>query len=132
MGIARTLCAMSSDPAGTYKVLSDAVGSPRLIVDVASGAVMQRLDFDEVGKLTAEFAHRDFSRLRLVVVFAILILGWCDSDCGIMTPVLVDAQRGTLSGTSRAGLICTSTVMAPRSTEWLPRGCKVPLSRASQ
>lgn len=36
----------------TYRVISDHLGSPRLIVDVASGAVAERIDFDEWGNVT--------------------------------------------------------------------------------
>ena len=33
----------------TYRILSDHLGSPRLVVDVTSGALMQRMDYDEFG-----------------------------------------------------------------------------------
>jgi RHS repeat-associated protein len=33
----------------TYRIVSDHLGSPRLVVDVTSGAVMQRMDYDEFG-----------------------------------------------------------------------------------
>ena len=35
----------------TYRIISDQVGSPRLVVDVATGLVMQRLDYDEFGNV---------------------------------------------------------------------------------
>jgi len=35
----------------TYRILSDHLGSPRLVVDVTSGAVMQRMDYDEFGNV---------------------------------------------------------------------------------
>jgi RHS repeat-associated protein len=35
----------------TYRILSDYVGSPRLVVDVATGAVVQRLDHDPWGNV---------------------------------------------------------------------------------
>ncbi len=38
----------------TYRILSDHIGSPRLIVDVASGAVIQRMDYDANGRLTMD------------------------------------------------------------------------------
>jgi RHS repeat-associated protein len=34
---------------GTFRILSDHLGSPRLVVDVASGVVRQRVDYDEFG-----------------------------------------------------------------------------------
>jgi len=37
----------------TYKLVSDHVGSVRLVVNVATGAVVQRLDSDEFGAVTA-------------------------------------------------------------------------------
>ena len=38
----------------TYRIVSDHLGSPRLVVDVATGAVAQRMDFDEFGVLLAD------------------------------------------------------------------------------
>ncbi len=35
----------------TYRILTDHLGSPRLIVNVADGTVMQRLDYDEFGNV---------------------------------------------------------------------------------
>ncbi len=38
----------------TYRILSDHLGSPRLVVDTATGAVVQRLDYDEFGQVTLD------------------------------------------------------------------------------
>jgi RHS repeat-associated protein len=35
----------------TYRIIADQVGSPRLVVDVASGQIVQRLDYDEFGNV---------------------------------------------------------------------------------
>jgi RHS repeat-associated protein len=35
----------------TYRILRDHLGSPRLVVDTATGAVAQRMDFDEFGRV---------------------------------------------------------------------------------
>ncbi|WP_437724312.1 DNRLRE domain-containing protein [Sorangium sp. So ce861] len=35
----------------TYRILTDHLGSPRLVVDVATGVVAQRMDFDEFGRV---------------------------------------------------------------------------------
>ncbi|WP_437745460.1 RHS repeat-associated core domain-containing protein [Sorangium sp. So ce1504] len=35
----------------TYRILTDHLGSPRLVVNTATGAVMQRMDFDEFGRV---------------------------------------------------------------------------------
>jgi RHS repeat-associated protein len=35
----------------TYRIISDYLGSPRLVVDVTTGAVAQRLDYDEFGRV---------------------------------------------------------------------------------
>ena len=40
----------------TYRVIGDVVASPRLVVDVSSGAVAQRLDFDEWGIVLSDTA----------------------------------------------------------------------------
>ncbi|MBI4586444.1 MAG: PKD domain-containing protein [Planctomycetes bacterium] len=36
----------------TYRIISDHLGSPRLVVDAATGVVAQRLDYDEFGNIT--------------------------------------------------------------------------------
>jgi RHS repeat-associated protein len=33
----------------TYRIIADHLGSPRLVVDVTSGAILQRMDYDEFG-----------------------------------------------------------------------------------
>jgi RHS repeat-associated protein len=40
----------------TYRILSDHLGSVRLVVDVATGAVAQRLDYDEFGRVLLDTA----------------------------------------------------------------------------
>lgn len=37
----------------TYRLVTDHLGSVRLVVDVSSGAVAQRIDYDEFGRVTA-------------------------------------------------------------------------------
>ncbi len=39
---------------GTYRIVTDHVGSPRLVIDTATGAVVQRMDFDEWGKVLVD------------------------------------------------------------------------------
>jgi RHS repeat-associated protein len=36
---------------GTYAIISDHLGSPRMIVDVSSGAIKQEIDYDEFGRV---------------------------------------------------------------------------------
>jgi len=38
----------------TYRIISDHLGSPRVIADSATGAVVQRMDFDEFGNVVAD------------------------------------------------------------------------------
>jgi len=38
----------------TYRILSDHLGSPRLVVDTTTGAVAQRMDYDEFGNVTLD------------------------------------------------------------------------------
>src|SRR5262249_10511101 len=33
----------------TYRIITDQLGSPRLVIDVATGVISQRMDFDEFG-----------------------------------------------------------------------------------
>jgi RHS repeat-associated protein len=45
----------------TYRVISDHLGSPRLVLDVATGQVAQRLDYDEFGNVTEETLQSGFA-----------------------------------------------------------------------
>jgi RHS repeat-associated protein len=38
----------------TYRIISDHLGSPRLIVNTATGAILQRLDYDEFGQVITD------------------------------------------------------------------------------
>ena len=38
-------------PTNTYKVVADQLGTPRLLVDKTSGAVVERMDYDEFGEV---------------------------------------------------------------------------------
>jgi len=38
----------------TYRIISDHLGSPRLVVDVATGNVAERIDYDEFGNITQD------------------------------------------------------------------------------
>jgi RHS repeat-associated protein len=40
--------------AGTYRIISDHLGSPRLVVDVSDGSLVQRRDYDEFGNIVFE------------------------------------------------------------------------------
>jgi RHS repeat-associated protein len=44
----------------TYRILSDHLGSPRLVVNTATGAVAQRIDYDEWGNATVVSGPADF------------------------------------------------------------------------
>ncbi|MEO8133023.1 MAG: RHS repeat-associated core domain-containing protein [Betaproteobacteria bacterium] len=38
----------------TYRIVTDHLGSPRLVIDAATGNIAQRLDYDEFGKVVAD------------------------------------------------------------------------------
>jgi RHS repeat-associated protein len=42
--------------AGTFRILSDHLGSPRMIVDVSTGSVVEEIDYDEFGNVTNDTA----------------------------------------------------------------------------
>ena len=44
----------SSGSASTHRVITDHTGSPRLVVNATTGAIVQRLDYDEFGVVTAD------------------------------------------------------------------------------
>lgn len=37
----------------TYRLISDNVGNPRLVVNTTDGSIVQRMDYDEFGRVTA-------------------------------------------------------------------------------
>ncbi len=39
---------------GTYRIITNHLGSPRLVIDVVVGAVVQRMDYDEFGNITKD------------------------------------------------------------------------------
>ncbi|EIJ42390.1 RHS repeat-associated core domain protein [Beggiatoa alba B18LD] len=45
----------------TYRVISDHLGSPRLIIDVQTGTIAQRLNYDAFGNITPEFQPFGFA-----------------------------------------------------------------------
>ncbi|MFZ1082876.1 MAG: RHS repeat-associated core domain-containing protein [Candidatus Kryptoniota bacterium] len=59
-----------------YQIITDHLGSPRLVVNVATGAVVQRMDYDEFGNIIYDsnpgFQPFGFSR------------GMYESDCGLV------------------------------------------------
>jgi RHS repeat-associated protein len=40
--------------ASTYRIVADHLGSPRLVLDTSDGAVVQRMDYDEFGRVTSD------------------------------------------------------------------------------
>lgn len=38
----------------TYRIVSDHLGSPRLVVEAATGEIVQRIDYDEFGNITQD------------------------------------------------------------------------------
>jgi RHS repeat-associated protein len=47
---------VKTDGAGTYRILSDHLGNPRIVVNTATGTVVGRMDLDEWGNVTADSA----------------------------------------------------------------------------
>ena len=46
-------CASGANKRDTiYQIITDHLGSPRLVVNVATGIVVQRMDYDEFGNVT--------------------------------------------------------------------------------
>ena len=38
----------------TYRIIADHLGSPRLVIDIATGQITQRMDYDEFGRVTLD------------------------------------------------------------------------------
>jgi len=47
----------------TYRIITDHLGSPRLVIDAATGAVAQRMDYDEFGNVILDILKRCFIRV---------------------------------------------------------------------
>jgi hypothetical protein len=58
-----------------YRIISDNLGSPRIVVEVSTGAIMQQIEYDEFGNIISD---RDFSLLDSVEVFMIMTRDWSD------------------------------------------------------
>jgi RHS repeat-associated protein len=63
-------------PTGTYRIFSDHLGSPRVVVDTSNGNIVERIDYDEFGKVV-----RDTNPGLLVSGFA---GGLYDHDTGLV------------------------------------------------
>ena len=81
---------------GTFQILSDQLGSPRLVVDATSGALQQRMRHDEFGNMLEDtnpgftpfgFAGGLYDAIRLP----------CDWAQGIMTRWSAGGSRGSHS-----------------------------------
>jgi RHS repeat-associated protein len=45
-----------TNAAGTFRILSDHLGSPRVVVNTSTGAIAERVDYDEFGNITQDTA----------------------------------------------------------------------------
>ncbi len=70
--------------AGTFRILSDHLGSPRLVVDTSSGNVVERIDYDEFGVVTQD-TNPGLTPFGFAGGFTIRTQGWCGSGRGITT-----------------------------------------------
>ena len=43
----------------TYRIVTDHLGSPRLVIDIGTGNVVQRMDYDEFGNVRVSYTHLD-------------------------------------------------------------------------
>jgi RHS repeat-associated protein len=55
-GSKRTVPDYFTTAAGTFRILSDHLGSPRVIVNASSGSIVERIDYDEFGNVTNDTA----------------------------------------------------------------------------
>ena len=69
---------------GTYRIVTDHLGSPRLVIDVATGNIAQRMDYDEFGNVLMTPTPAS-SRLGLQEDCMTRTLSWCGLVPGIMT-----------------------------------------------
>ncbi|MBI5184210.1 MAG: RHS repeat-associated core domain-containing protein [Nitrospinae bacterium] len=60
----------------TYRIITDRLGSPRLVVNVADGSVAQRLDYDEFGNVLQD-TQPGFQPFGFAG-------GLCDRDTGLV------------------------------------------------
>jgi hypothetical protein len=68
----------------TYRIVSDHLGSPRIVTHVTTGEIVQRLDCDAFGVVTQD-SNPGFSRLGSPAGSTIRTRGWCASAPEIMT-----------------------------------------------
>jgi YD repeat-containing protein len=93
----------------TYRIVSDHLGSPRLVVDVATGAVAQQVTYDEFGTVCLPTPIRASSPSASPGGCTTPIRGWSASARGTMTLKPGGGRPKTPSGLRVGSLISTGT-----------------------
>ncbi len=113
----------------TYLIVTDAVGSVRLVVDVQTGAVVQELDYDEFGRVSAD-TNPGFQPFGFGGDYTTRRRGSCVWARAITTPRWGGGPRRTRC-CSEAGIrIYTRTSTMIPSTSWIRRGCSPQTKRS--
>ena len=96
-----------------YRILADPLGSPRLVVNAASGAVVQRIDYDEFGQVVQDtnpgfqpfgFAGGLYDRDTGLVRFGARDY---DAKVGIVRPRQIPARASLRGPWEQGGFPCT-------------------------
>ena len=100
----------------TYRILTDHLGSPRLVVDTATGLIAQRMDYDSFGNVLTD-TNPASSRLALPAVCMTGTRSWCASARGTTTRRPGAGRRKIRLGLLVGIRISMATLLATLSTE---------------
>ncbi|WP_438026083.1 hypothetical protein [Sorangium sp. So ce233] len=99
----------------TYRIVTDHLGSPRLVVDVATGVVAQRMDFDEFGRVLLD-TNPGFTPFGFAGGLYDRDTGLVRSACATTIRRPDGGRRRIRSGSAGAIPMCTATTTA--SISW--------------
>ena len=95
--------------AGTFRILSDHLGSPRLVVNTSSGAVVEEIDYDEFGNVTNDTSAGDDCRSGSREGCTTRTRGSCGSGRGTTTRAWGGGQVKIRFDSMGDPSICTGT-----------------------
>jgi hypothetical protein len=87
--------------ASTFRILTDGVGSVRLVVDTSNGTVVQRIDYDSFGNVILVSNRSD-----LQAACTTRTSDWFDSAIGTTSPPPVGGRQRTRQALREATTIC--------------------------
>jgi YD repeat-containing protein len=117
----------------TYRIVTDHLGSVRMVVDAASGEVAQRVDYDSFRRVVQD-SNPGFSRSASPAGCWTGAPGSPGSARATTTPPRAGGPPKTRSASRVGTPTCTATFSTIRSTSWTPWGSRstIPVPRRAR